>query len=130
MKIHIETTRLLMRDLMDEDVQGMFAMDSDAEVHTFLGKKPIKTLEEAQKYIDAIKRQYIENGISRWAVVEKGKRCWYWGERVQICYRRFWRKITRLRFGISLYKRILGQALCYRNCRSFLKSRVYKTGLQ
>ncbi|MDP2688373.1 MAG: GNAT family N-acetyltransferase [Aequorivita sp.] len=71
MKIHIETDRLLMRDLMDEDVNGMFAMDSDAEVHTFLGNRPISTLEEAQKMIDSIKQQYIDNGIGRWAVVEK-----------------------------------------------------------
>ncbi|MDC7999607.1 GNAT family N-acetyltransferase [Aequorivita todarodis] len=71
MKIHIETDRLLMRDLMDEDAHGMFAMDSDAEVHTFLGNKPISTLEESQKMIDSIKQQYIENGIGRWAVVEK-----------------------------------------------------------
>ena len=71
MKIHIETDRLIMRDLMDEDVHGMFAMDSDAEVHKFLGNKPISTLAEAQKYIDAVKQQYIENGIGRWAVVEK-----------------------------------------------------------
>lgn len=71
MKIHIETDRLLMRDLMDEDLQGMFAMDSDAEVHKFLGNKPISTLEEAQKYIDAVKEQYVQNGIGRWAVVEK-----------------------------------------------------------
>lgn len=56
---------------MDEDVNGMFAMDSDAEVHTFLGNRPISTLEEAQKMIDSIKQQYIENGIGRWAVVEK-----------------------------------------------------------
>lgn len=71
MKIHIETERLLMRDLMDEDVHGMFAMDSDSEVHKFLGNKPISTLAEAQKYMDAVKQQYIENGIGRWAVVEK-----------------------------------------------------------
>lgn len=71
MKIHIETDRLLMRDLMDEDVHGMFAMDSDAEVHAFLGNKPISTLEEAQKMIDSIKQQYVQNGIGRWAVVEK-----------------------------------------------------------
>jgi ribosomal-protein-alanine N-acetyltransferase len=71
MKIHIETDRLLMRDLMDEDVQGMFAMDSDAEVHAFLGNKPISTLEEAKKYIDSIKQQYLQYGIGRWAVVEK-----------------------------------------------------------
>lgn len=71
MKIHLETDRLLMRDLMDEDVHGLFAMDSDAEVHKFLGNKPIATIAEAQKYIDFIKQQYVENGIGRWAVVEK-----------------------------------------------------------
>jgi ribosomal-protein-alanine N-acetyltransferase len=71
MKIHIETDRLFMRDVMDEDVHGMFAMDSDAEVHAFLGNKPIATIEEAQKAIEYIKQQYIENGIGRWAVVEK-----------------------------------------------------------
>lgn len=71
MKIHLETERLLMRDLMDEDVSGMFEMDSDAEVHKYLGNKPIATIAQAQKYIDSIKQQYIENGIGRWAVVEK-----------------------------------------------------------
>ena len=71
MKIHIETDRLLMRDLTEEDAEGMFEMDSDPEVHTFLGKKPITTLEEAKNAIAFIKNQYIENGIGRWAVVEK-----------------------------------------------------------
>jgi ribosomal-protein-alanine N-acetyltransferase len=60
-----------MRDMIDEDVRGMFAMDSDAEVHTFLGNKPISTIEEAEKMIASIKQQYIENGIGRWAVIEK-----------------------------------------------------------
>ena len=71
MKIHLETDRLFMRDIMDEDVNSMFAMDSDAEVHTFLGKKPIATVAEAQKYIESVKQQCLEYGIGRWAVVEK-----------------------------------------------------------
>ncbi|MBK5213685.1 MAG: GNAT family N-acetyltransferase [Flavobacteriaceae bacterium] len=71
MKIHIETDRLLLRDMMDEDLHGMFTMDSDADVHTFLGNKPISTMEESKKMIDAIKLQYVQNGIGRWAVVEK-----------------------------------------------------------
>jgi len=71
MKIHIETERLLIRDLMDEDVHGMFALDSDAEVHKFLGNKPISKIEEAKKMIDFIKQQYLDYGIGRWAVVEK-----------------------------------------------------------
>lgn len=71
MKIHIETDRLLMRNITDSDLHGMFAMDSDPDVHAFLGNKPIGALEEAQKMIDSIKNQYIQNGIGRWAVVEK-----------------------------------------------------------
>lgn len=71
MKIHIETTRLLMRDLIAEDAQAMFDMDSDVEVHAFLGNNPIATLEEAKRNIVFIQQQYIEFGIGRWAVIEK-----------------------------------------------------------
>lgn len=71
MNIHIETERLLMRDLMAEDVQGMFEMDSDAEVHRFLGNNPIATLDEAKDVISFIQKQYVDYGIGRWAVVEK-----------------------------------------------------------
>jgi len=71
MKIHIETKRLLMRDISEQDVLGYFKLDSDPEVHTYLGKKPIKTIVEAEKIIAYIQKQYIENGIGRWAVIEK-----------------------------------------------------------
>ena len=71
MKIHIETERLLMRDLLDKDVDGMFELDSDVDVHAYLGKEPIKTLEEAKKTIDYIRLQYAQNGIGRWAVIDK-----------------------------------------------------------
>ncbi len=60
-----------MRDLLDRDVDGMFELDSNVEVHAFLGNQPIKTLDEAKKTIDYIKLQYEQNGIGRWAVIEK-----------------------------------------------------------
>lgn len=71
MKIHIETERLLMRDLTSEDAPNMFVMDSDAEVHAFLGNKPVATIAETREIIKTIQKQYSENGIGRWAVVEK-----------------------------------------------------------
>lgn len=71
MKVHIETDRLIMRNLKDEDAQGMFAMDSDPEVHAFLGNKPIATLKDAENAINFIRGQYSAYGIGRWAVVEK-----------------------------------------------------------
>ncbi|GAA4273042.1 GNAT family N-acetyltransferase [Aquimarina gracilis] len=71
MRIHIETERLLIRDLEEYDAQGMFDLDSDPEVHEFLGKKPIKTIEEVRQAIGFIRKQYVENGIGRWAIIDK-----------------------------------------------------------
>ncbi|MBQ4820971.1 GNAT family N-acetyltransferase [Aquimarina sp. MMG016] len=71
MKIHIETERLIIRDLEKYDTKGIFELDSDPDVHEYLGKKPIKTMEEAKQVIDFIRNQYVENGIGRWAIIDK-----------------------------------------------------------
>lgn len=71
MQIFIETERLILRELMPDDDQGLFEMESDKEVHTYLGNNPITTIEQARYYIGFIQQQYIDNGIGRWAVIEK-----------------------------------------------------------
>jgi len=71
MNIHIETKRLLLRDIEEQDVTGIFDLDSDPDVHEYLGKKPIKTMQEAEEVIEYIKGQYIKNGIGRWAIIDK-----------------------------------------------------------
>jgi ribosomal-protein-alanine N-acetyltransferase len=71
MKIFVETERLILREVMPSDVDGMFELDSDPEVHKYLGKNPITTKEKAKEAVEFIRRQYKERGIGRWAVVEK-----------------------------------------------------------
>ncbi|WP_282123299.1 GNAT family N-acetyltransferase [Algibacter mikhailovii] len=71
MKFHIETERLILRELRLTDLEGMFELDSDPEVHRFLGNKPIKTKEESQIIIEKVLGQYEEYGIGRWAIIEK-----------------------------------------------------------
>jgi ribosomal-protein-alanine N-acetyltransferase len=71
MKVHIETERLIIRDLEKYDSNGIFELDSDPDVHEYLGKKPMKTIEEADQVIDFIRNQYIDNGIGRWAIIDK-----------------------------------------------------------
>ena len=71
MKFHISTDRLILRELRDEDLEGMFELDSNPNVHRYLGNKPISTKDEAQKIIDSVKNQYSERGIGRWAVINK-----------------------------------------------------------
>lgn len=71
MKVCIETQRLILRELVAEDDKGIFELDSDPEVHTYLGKTPITYIQQAKDAIAFIRKQYSENGIGRWAVIEK-----------------------------------------------------------
>ena len=71
MKFHIETERLILRELRESDLDGMFELDCDPEVHRYLGNKPVKTKEESKIIITDIIKQYSERGIGRWAAIEK-----------------------------------------------------------
>jgi ribosomal-protein-alanine N-acetyltransferase len=71
MQIFAETPRLILREILPADAPGMFELDSDPEVHRYLGNKPIKTLREAEEGIAFIRQQYLDHGIGRWAVIEK-----------------------------------------------------------
>lgn len=67
----IETERLILRELSNQDASFMFEMDSDPLVHQYLGKKQVLTLAQSRADIAFIQAQYLENGIGRWAVIEK-----------------------------------------------------------
>ncbi|MBP6625056.1 MAG: GNAT family N-acetyltransferase, partial [Chitinophagaceae bacterium] len=71
MQFYLETERLILRDLLNSDDEAMFELDADPKVHTYLGNSPISTIQEARHYIDIIQQQYKNNGIGRWAVIEK-----------------------------------------------------------
>lgn len=71
MKFHIETERLLLRELRETDVDGIFELDSNAEVHKYLDNKTISTKKEAEEIISFIRNQYQELGIGRFACIEK-----------------------------------------------------------
>ncbi len=71
MKFHIETDRLLLREFRESDLEGIFELDSNPNVHRYLGNEPIHTKEEARKVIESVQNQYQERGIGRWAAIEK-----------------------------------------------------------
>jgi len=70
MKIFAETERLIIREIDGQDLQSMFLLHSDPEVHTFL-EAPIVNIQQASDIIDFIREQYVSFGIGRWAVVDK-----------------------------------------------------------
>jgi RimJ/RimL family protein N-acetyltransferase len=71
MSIYIETSRLYIREVLDEDLHGMFEMDSDPQVHRYINQKPVRTVDEMNGVIHFIRKQYAINGIGRWAVIDK-----------------------------------------------------------
>ena len=71
MIIFAETERLILREMVPADEHGMFALDSDPEVHRYLGNNPITDIDQAREVIKYVRQQYVENGIGRWAVIEK-----------------------------------------------------------
>lgn len=71
MNSKLETERLILRPLELSDVDDMFAMDSNPNVHLYLGNIPLKTKEESLGYLKNIQNQYKENGIGRFAMIKK-----------------------------------------------------------
>ena len=71
MKIFAETERLILREILPTDVDGLFELDADPEVHRYLGNKPVTDKNETVEVIKFIRQQYIDNGIGRWAIIDK-----------------------------------------------------------
>lgn len=71
MNIRIETERLIMRPFLDEDVDRLFLLDSNPEVMKYIGVKPLTHKEQSADVIKMIRKQYLDNGIGRLAVIEK-----------------------------------------------------------
>jgi len=71
MKFHLETERLILREFQETDIDGIFELDSNPEVHKYLGNKPITTKDQALNYIQFIIQQYNDHGIGRFVALEK-----------------------------------------------------------
>jgi len=69
--MRIETERFLLRKLELSDAEGMFQLDSDPEVHKYLGRNPIESREEAIQMIEFIQKQYEDFGTGRVAIINK-----------------------------------------------------------
>lgn len=71
MEIFAETERLILRELLPTDINGMYELDSDPEVHKYLGNKPVTNKDQIVDVISLIRQQYLDHGIGRWAIIDK-----------------------------------------------------------
>lgn len=68
MNLILETERLIMRPIELSDDKALFALDSNPNVHLYLGNNPVTEMEQVHEYIKSIQNQYEQNGIGRFAV--------------------------------------------------------------
>ena len=71
MRFHIDTEHLILREIRPADAEAFFRMDSNSEVHRYLGNNPVKTIEHIHQVIERLLQQYADFGIARWAAIEK-----------------------------------------------------------
>jgi ribosomal-protein-alanine N-acetyltransferase len=66
-----ETPRLVLREIVTADTDGLYSMDSDPEVHRYLGGNHYTTIQQSRDNVTFIRQQYQEHGIGRWAIILK-----------------------------------------------------------
>ena len=71
MKIFIETERVILREILPTDENGLLDLDRNPKVHTYLGNNPVDNIYQIREVIKKIRQQYIDNGIGRWAIINK-----------------------------------------------------------
>lgn len=71
MKEPIETDRLILREFEESDVDAMFELESNPNVHTYVGNKPVTNIDQARAYIEFVQQQYKDFGTGRCAVILK-----------------------------------------------------------
>ena len=54
MNFYIETNRFILREFRETDLDDLFELDSDPEVHKYLGNKPILNKGEIEKDIEMV----------------------------------------------------------------------------
>jgi RimJ/RimL family protein N-acetyltransferase len=71
MNIYLETERLILRNLVEEDYKRLYLLDSDPEVMKYVGMPTLSKIEESKEVVKMIMQQYEDNGLGRLAVIEK-----------------------------------------------------------
>lgn len=126
----IETERFFLRPAVPEDAQGFFELDSDPEVHRYLGKKPVKSLEECHRVIEWLMHQYESYHTGRWVIEDKAS-----GEFIGWAGLKFVREETNgmvdfYDVGYRLRKKFWGRGIAYECAKASVRYGFVTLGLK
>lgn len=123
----LETERLILRPLSEEDIDWLFEMDSDPEVMRYITVFRPDSPEAARLWIQKLKTLYQDTGsrYGFWAVVEKitGEPCGWLTVRPAMDYR-FANEVAfqpgQIELGYRFRRRFWGQGYCTEGSRALV----------
>ncbi|MDO0559378.1 GNAT family N-acetyltransferase, partial [Escherichia coli] len=67
----LETNRLILREIAKNDAEALFAGFSNDEVLQYYGQEAMKTMDEAEAFVDFFAKSYQEKKGIRWGIQRK-----------------------------------------------------------
>ncbi|WP_445490919.1 GNAT family N-acetyltransferase [Niallia sp. 03133] len=68
----LETDRLVLREITNEDAESIFASFSNKQVMKYYGQNAIETIEQAESFVEFFSNNYMEKRGIRWGIERKG----------------------------------------------------------
>ncbi len=112
----LSTSRLVLRNLVLEDSENLFAMRTDNQVMKYLGCDNMKNEEKAREYIQKMTRDVYDNKAIEWAITLKD-------ENQLIGKLGFWRIVIqhrRAEIGYSMFPKFFGKGIMTEAIRAVL----------
>ncbi|MBO9699955.1 MAG: GNAT family N-acetyltransferase [Sporocytophaga sp.] len=111
MKIILETERFIIREILLTDVDGMYDLHSDPEVHKYLGNSTITDKKKIVDVINYVRRQYVDTGVGRWAIIDKNTNEFVGWTGLELVTEEMNKHINYYDLGYRLIKRYWGQGI-------------------
>ncbi len=91
------------------DIDEYFELDADPDVHLYLTSQPVQNKQQIADSIQFIRQQYIDNGIGRWAVIDKRTNAFMGWAELKLIAELTNNHINFLDLGYRLIKKYWGQ---------------------
>jgi ribosomal-protein-alanine N-acetyltransferase len=95
----LETERLLLREIVKEDAQGIFNCFSNNDVTRYYGQDTLTSIEQAKQFVEFFAKNYNEKRGIRWGIEIKG----YQGIIGTIGFNAWFTKHKRAEIGYELH---------------------------
>jgi ribosomal-protein-alanine N-acetyltransferase len=102
----LETERLLLRPVCQDDLDDLFALRSDPQVLQFLGQGKPWTREETAEKLRRLARHWDEHGFGTWAMLDRAD-----GRFVGWCGIGYWHDPPDIELGYTVAPRCWGRGL-------------------